>query len=283
MPEQLYRQFRADAAPPDQPARAAALSRLEAEIGRRRGGALRWRRRGLVLALAAAAATAVAVAWPTDRGGSNSVVKRAAAALTPPPGRILHVRADGHNIYTPFSESWQTTTGPLRIRSRVGGQNAAGPCTIEWSYDAGERTMATWDASTRTIYWNRVDERTERQIGFPDPLREIRAHLAAGRLREAGQQTVDGRRVIRLEPANGLRRASEGRVGDAVYAYLVDARTYEPVRWEISPTQWYDYTSYEYLPHDELTRQLLSLEAQHPGAPRVEGSPPDPAKACNFG
>lgn len=282
MPEQLYRQFRADAAPPADPARAAARSRLEAEIGRGRGRALRWRRRGLVLALAAVSGTVLAVAWPTDRG-SNSVVERAAAALTPPAGRILHVRADGHNIYTPFSESWQSTTGPLRIRSRVGGQNAAGPCTIEWSYDAEARTMATWDASTRTIYWNRVAERTEEQIGFPDPLREIRAHLAAGRLREAARQTIDGRQVIRLEPGNGLQRASEGRAGDPIYAYLVDARTYEPVRWVISPTQWYDYTTYEYLPDDEGTRPLLSLDAQHPGAPSVEGSPPDPTKACNFG
>lgn len=283
MPEQLYRRFRADAAAPPEPTRAAARSHLEAEIARRRGGPVPFRRRGLVLALAAAAVTALAVAWPTDRSGSNSVLERAAAALTPPPGRILHVRADGHNIYTPFSESWQTTTGPVRIRSRVGGQNAAGPCTIEWSYDAAARTMATWDASTRTIYWNGVDERTEKQIGFPDPLREIRANLAAGRLREAGRQTIDGREVLRLEPANGLQPRPYGRAGDAVYAYLVDVRTYEPVRWEISPTQWYDYTIYEYLPDDEQTRRLLSLEAQHPGAPRVEGSPPDPLKACNFG
>lgn len=283
MPEQLYRRFRTDAAPPTEPVRTAARSRIEADIRRRRRvGAFRWRR-GLALALAAAAATALAVAWPTDRGGSNSIVEWAAAALTPPPGRILHVREDGHNIYTPWSESWRTTAGPLRIRSRLGGSNAAGPCTIEWSYDAATRAMATWDDSTRAIYWQRVDERTEKEIGFPDPLREIRAHLATGRLREAGQETIDGREVIRLEPANALQPRAEGRVGDAVYAYLVDARTYEPVRWEISPTQWYDYTIYEYLPDDEQNRPLLSLEAQHPGAPRIEGSPPDPAKACNFG
>lgn len=282
MPEKLYRRFRSDAAAPAEHARAAARSRIGAEPRRGRGGALRWRRRGLTLALAAAAATALAVAWPEDRGGS-SVVERAAAALTPPPGRILHVRADGRNIYTPFSESWRTTAGPLRFRARVGGQNAAGPCTIEWAYDAAARTTATWDASMRTVYWRRVDERTEEEMGFPDPLREIRANLAAGRLREAGRQTIDGRPVVRLEPASGVAAGAEGRVGDPVYAYLVDAETLEPVRWEISPTQWYDYTIYEYLPDDEQTRRLLSLEAQHPGAPRVEGSPPDPLKACNFG
>lgn len=286
MPEQLYRRFRSAAATPTEHARAAARSRIGVEPRRGRAGALsprpRRRRWGLVLALAVAAATALAVAWPADRGGS-SVVERAAAALTPPPGRILHVRAVGRNIYTPFSESWQTTTAPLRFRSRVGGQNAAGPCTIEWAYDAAARTMATWDASTRTIYWLRVDERTEKEMGFPDPLREIRANLAAGRLREVGRQTIDGRPVIRLEPADGLQPRSDGRVGDPVYAYVVDAETLEPVRWEISSTQWYDYTIYEYLPDDEQTRRLLSLEAQHPGAPRMEGSPPDPAKACAFG
>ena len=86
--------------------------------------------------------------------------------------------------------------------------------------------MATWDASTRAIYWHRVNERTEKQIGSADPLREIRTHLA-GRLREAGRQTIDGREVIRLELANGLQPRAEGRVGDAVYAYAVDAHTYE--------------------------------------------------------
>lgn len=282
MPEKLYREFRSDAAPPTEHARAAARSRFGVDPRSARRAPLRSRRRGLVVVLVAAAATALAVAWPTDRGG-NSVVERAAAALTPPPGPILHIRADGHNIYTPFSESWQTTAGPLRIRSLVGGQNAAGPCTIEWSYDAAAQTMATWDDSTRTIFWHSVDERTRREIGFADPLREIRAHLAAGRLHEAGRQTIDGRAVIRLEPAEGIASRAEARAGDAVYAYAVDAQTYEPVRWEISPTQWYDYTIYRYLPDNEQSRRLLSLEAQHPGAPRVEGSPPDPAKACNFG
>lgn len=283
MPERLYREFRAHVAPPTEGARAAARSRLAAGAGHARPPASRSRRWALAVALSVAAGAALAVGWPTDRAGGDSVVERAAAALTPPPGRILHVRAEGHNIYTPWSEHWQTTTGPLRIRSRLGGSNAAGPCTIEWSYDAAERTMATWDASTRTIYWQRVDETTASQIGFPDPLREIRAHLAAGRLREAGRQTIDGRDVIRLEPAGGLQPGGEGREGDAVYAYAVDARTFQPVRWEISPTQWYDYTIYEYLPDDETARALLSLEAQHPGAPRIEGSPPDPARACNFG
>lgn len=282
VPEQLYRRFRADAAKPAEGTRATARSRVEVELRRGRGDTRRWRRRGVVLALAAAAATALAVAWPADRGG-NSVVERAAAALAPPPGRILHIRADGRNIYTPYSESWQTTTGPLRFRARVGGQNAAGPCTIDWSYDAAAGTTATWDASTRTIYWRRVDEQTEKEMGFRDPLREIRANLAAGKLRVVGRQTLDGRPVIRLEPAGGLQRAAEGRAGDPVYAYIVDAETFEPVRWEISPTQWYDYTIFEYLPDDEPSRRLLSVDATYRGAPRVEGSPPADGKTCGFG
>lgn len=225
---------------------------------------------------------ALVTAWPTSRGRTD-VVARAAAALAPEPGQILHYRAEGHNIYTPFQESWQTTSGPKVIRSLVGGSNAKGPCTIEFHYDEAARTMATWHAPTQTIYWHRIDERTQTEIGFQDPLREIRRHLDAGNLRETGRQTIGGREVIRLEPADGVERPAEARVGSAVYAYVVDAKTYEPVRWEVSSTQWYDYTAYEYLPSSAQTRQLLSLEAQHPTAPRVEGQPPRSANTCAFG
>lgn len=262
--------------------RAATRNGVETEPQRDRGRAPQWRRRGVLLALTATVGMALVVAWPTDRGGSDAVIERAAAALMPAQDQILHVRADGHNIYSPFSETWRTTTGPIIVRSRWGGSNADGPCTIEFSYDAAARTMATWDAPTETIYWRRQEERTEKEIGFPDPLREIRAHLAAGKLREAGRQTIDGRPVIRLEPAQAPAEGAAGRAGDPVFAYAVDARTYEPVRWEISPTQWYDYTIYEYLPSNEQTRELLSLEAQHPAAARVEGSPSH-AKSCASG
>lgn len=263
--------------------RAATRKGIEIEARQDRGRSTQWRRRGVLLALAAAVGMALVVAWPTDRGTTDAVIERAAAALMPTQDQILHVRADGHNIYSPWSETWRMTAGPIMIRSRVAGSNAEGPCTIEFSYDAAARTMATWDAPTETIYWHRVDERTEKEIGFPDPMREIRAHLAAGDLREAGRQTINGRAVIRLEPADGVPTGGEGRPGDANFAYAVDASTYEPVRWEISPTQWYDYTTYEYLPNNEQTRELLSLEAQHPAAARVEGSPPDPARSCGFG
>lgn len=74
--------------------------------------------------------------------------------------------------------------------------------------------------------------------------------------RPAGRRPA-AREVIRLEPADGGERPAEARVGSAVYAYVVDAKTYEPVRWEVSPTQWYDYTAYEYLPSHAQTRQLL--------------------------
>jgi hypothetical protein len=241
-----------------------------------------WRRRALLLVLAAALTVAALAAWPSSRGSSD-VVARAAAALVPEPGSILHYRADGHNIYTPFHESWQTTSGPTRIRGRLGGNSAAGPCTIEWSYDQAARTMSYWDAPTQTIYWHRVDERTEKEINFRDQLREIRTNLAAGKLREAGRQTINGREVIRLEPAQAGDGPPEGRVGTASYTYLLDAESYEPVRWEVSATQWYDYTTYEYLPSNEQTRQLLSVEAQHPRARRIEGSPADPSKSCGFG
>lgn len=211
------------------------------------------------------------------------MIERAAAALIPAQDEILHVRTEGHNLYPPWSESWRTTTGPIMIRSRVRGSNAEGPCTIEWSYDAAARTMANWNARAGTIYWHRVDERTEREIRLSDPLREIRAHLANGDLRKGGRQTINGREVIRLEPADGTSPGAEGRPGDAVFAYAVDAESYRPVRWEISPTQWSDYTTYEYLPNTQETRKLLSLEAQYPAAARIEGAPADPAKSCGFG
>ncbi len=281
MPELRYREFRAVAAPPTARARALARERFQQTTGRRRP-TLRWRRLAGAVVLAAAIAIAAMVAWPTSSPTRAITIERAAAALTPEPGRILHVRADGRNIYTPWYEYWQTTSGPMLRRSRGGGSNAAGPCTLEYSYDEATQTMASWDAGTRTIYRNRINPPTGKRIAFRDPLAQIRQHLKDGEFREAGRKTLDGREVIRLVPAQPATTTPEAvGEGDPVFTYYVDAATYKPVRQQISPTQWYDYTTYEYLADDDQTHRLLTIEAQHPGAPIVEGSPSKPS--CGAG
>jgi hypothetical protein len=81
--------------------------------------------------------------------------------------------------------------------------------------------------------------------------------LDSGRAREDGRTTVDGREAIRIV-------ASEGGM-----MLLVDADSYEPIEWRVSEngmTTEAFFPTYERLPADAASADLLSLTAQHPDA-----------------
>jgi hypothetical protein len=100
-----------------------------------------------------------------------------------------------------------------------------------------------------------------------EPIPRIRALLEAGRLRDAGSGTVDGRMVRRLV-------GEEGRgAGSAPWPveYDVDPATYAPVRFTVEevgtsipgnagiPTAVIDVGTYEELPLDQASEALLSI------------------------
>ena len=80
---------------------------------------------------------------------------------------------------------------------------------------------------------------------------------------------VDGR--VRVEGRDAIRLV--WNAGRSVY--LVDADTYDPIRFRTTTdrgTQTIRFLVYETLPVNVRTRALLSLRAQHPGA-RVNRDP----------
>jgi hypothetical protein len=265
--------FRADTALPPDAVRSEARSRLLAELQRpstprRRGHRAR---RMLVIGTAlAAAAVVIAQPWQTRAGGGD--VARAAAALALKPGTIIHVRAVGHKIYSPFSETWFVAGGGP-WRDRHGGQNLEGPCTVEIGYDPRTGIFSTWDRSAGTIDVRRLPAGSSERYLPPDPIALVRRWVASGQLHTAGRTRIDGRDVVRLEPAaHGtvwLQTTGGKLLGYS--RYFVDASTFAPVRWQVNATQWYDYTIYERLPATPATLALTSVRAQHPNAAEHAG------------
>jgi outer membrane lipoprotein-sorting protein len=94
--------------------------------------------------------------------------------------------------------------------------------------------------------------------GAPEDFRStILELLNAGKLQVVGQVTVDGRDAIKLASPDGKQ------------TYIVDASTYDPIEWTTKGTTGgvtMRFPIYEKLPVDDQSQELLSLQAQHPGA-----------------
>jgi hypothetical protein len=225
----------------------------------------RRRHRALVLALAAAAALAAVVLGTELR--SPNVVAEAREALGGTDG-IIHMRvleenfnADGTLV--PLSgtrpEIW-VARSPLRLHVRQ--RSARTGDVFETAYADG--VTKALDTKTGKVETTRMDAETQREfeainrnasLGQPglDPVPAIRRLLAQGELTHDGSTTFNGREVERL-------------VGSQV-EYLVDARTYAPVRLATSaskdgrPVNHYRITFelYEVLPLTPANEALLRL------------------------
>jgi hypothetical protein len=236
------------------------------------------RPRRLVLrtALAGVAVATVALGILSAFPGSGpSVVDRAAAALVPSNGGLLHVvmtvtqtGPEGSSTSS-RTESWQASSPPYDQRRIVNNDG------LEIAIADGVPQL--YDPETNTIYIGPRQDlksmppkaRAERAGGRNartgmtvdaggDLYREkILLLLDSGRAREDGRTTVDGREAIRIV-------ASEGGM-----MLLVDADSYEPIEWRVSEngmTTEAFFPTYERLPADAASADLLSLTAQHPDA-----------------
>lgn len=259
----LERDLRALAAPQPGDDRLRLILR-ERLVDSRRPSPRRWRP-SLRLALPAAAAlgaSAVAVLLFLGGGGagpsaaSAAILHRTLAAVTPPTGKIVHVKTtDVENGVQFVGEWWQETSPPYASR---GTKGLAGHLA-EFADDGN--ISYTYDPSTNTIY--------ERPDTSPptsdDPVTLIRSELANGRAQVAGTTVINGASLYAITLSSG------------VVAY-VDKTTYVP-RYLDDPqrngtTVRLDVVTYEYLPASASDTRLLSITAQHPDA-RVDTNPSD--------
>jgi hypothetical protein len=259
----LLDSFRDDASPPREEVRSRARARLMEQVALERRQGVPARRRpvrrvvvglvGLCAMLATAVVLVVVEPWqPTG----ESAVARAATMLAPHARTVLHIRMDGHHIYSPFFEQWIAPDGSWR--EKHGGTGPSGPCTVEDGYSASDQIASTYDVRTRAIYRLPLPP-AQIRLARLDPMAKVRSWLSGGRLRAAGEIILDGRRVTRLVPTRG--KSLYGAI-----AYYIDVRTAQPVRWQVNATQWYDFTAYDRLPATPRNLRLTSLRAQHPQA-----------------
>jgi outer membrane lipoprotein-sorting protein len=114
---------------------------------------------------------------------------------------------------------------------------------------------------------NAMARQRQRQAGTgqaPDEFRsDILKLLESGQARIVGHVDVDGRDAIRIESVDGKQ------------VYVVDAATYDPIEWTTTGDGGgvtLRFPVYEELPVSSESMDLLSLEAQHPGAQVVRGA-----------
>ena len=239
------------------------LARLDSEPPQRR----RRTRRPLVLAVAATVALAAVVLSSELRG--VDVVAEAREALGGTDG-IVHLRVHEENFNADGSlvslsgtrpEVW-AARNPLRIHVRQASRS--GSMVDSWYADGVTRNV---DSATGKVQTHRMDPETQREfedidgrasLGQPglDPVPVIRRLLVEGKLKHDGSTTFDGRKVERLVGSEGVD-----------VEYLVDARTYAPVRLATSPTKggkpvnYYRITFelYEVLPLTPANEALLRI------------------------
>jgi hypothetical protein len=294
-----FRDFRQGAAPPSGEAERHARARLERAVtrGRTRGWSLpRYRMVAVAVAVVAVAAvTTLSVSTPWH--GSPNFLEKAAAALTAPPGTILHEKWNLTVISkTPqrctadrgTQEIWIDQKPPHRFRALLNdispesglypNQPMCGP--------AGPLEIGGWLPRPGAFGWLLFVPPNELRMVQPlyaidtDPVTRLRRWIRTGYAVDEGQVRLDGRTVerIRMDPAPDCLD-SKAECPPA-FAY-VDPDTFSLVRLEY-PTAAIDIDNpsrvgwrfdtvlqmrtFEYLPRTRANLALTDIRAQHPDA-----------------
>jgi hypothetical protein len=274
----LFRDFRPGVAAPSDDAQRRASARLARAVGREQTpriraprliGKLRGYRVLALAALAGAAATALFVSapWKTSPG----FLERARAALTPPPGTILHrkweatVRSDPACIGR--GEMWIEQTPPYRYRLL---EIWAPPCAVAPSATAVEyggtldQESALRFVPPNTLVPFRLPGRWP-SLFVREPETRLREAISAGTAHDEGETQLDGRTVerIRIDPPSDCPSDLPCR-REPFYVY-VDRETFYPVLTD-SPGGVERILTYEYLPRTAANLALTDIRAQHPNA-----------------
>lgn len=233
-----------------------------------------------VAAVAAVGLVAAGVAVTVGTGGGPGFVERAAAAMAPQDGRILHMRmhSAGPGMASQDAEIWFRDNRHFRLRMQ------SGPTMFEQD---GNNDM--FRAADNTIMHGRGTAGLCPGGPIPadpsecgEPGEGLRAAVEDGRAQVGDATTVGGRAVrpityridgrLDLEPESPPRPAEPGPSGTltslrpgAVTVYA-DVETYAPVRIVDPSGTVTDVSTFEWLPGTEENEKLLSLRALHPDA-----------------
>jgi outer membrane lipoprotein-sorting protein len=183
--------------------------------------------------------------------------------------------AGNDTIYVATSQELRDANMPeIKIVSqselaRVAGPNVSAGVHASVLYYVGKdkakpQIIATKQGAERFRKALARQRRQENTGQAPEDFRDdIVKLLNSGTVRVTGHQNVDGRDAIRIESLDGKQ------------VYLVDAATYAPIEWTTTGDSGgvtLRFPLYEELPVDNPSKDLLSLEAQHPGAKVERGA-----------
>lgn len=244
-----------------------------------------------LVAAAAAAALFLTAPWQNSPG----FLAKAQAALTPPPGSVLHMRWESTDHPTSPqqctvkrgpSEIWIDQTEPHRYRALFFGIDPNQPgdprahvCAKSTHYEWGG-TLTFGDKAEYALTFvppNKLWFNTL-TFNFPwDPVADIRRAISTGHAHDEGKTQLDGRTVERIRFANFFCPDLTTVCSHATY-YYVDPDTFAPVELDgVSnvappgvPAVRYRsvtrYLTFEYLPRTPANLALASIRAQHPNA-----------------
>jgi hypothetical protein len=288
LPESLVR-FRTeleDAIRREQDGQATARSN---GLGGRVLRAIRRRPGRTTLAVASVAGAAVAALFVGSPWNSPpGFLERAQAALTPPPGWILHMKWDAILISedpvcttTQRHEVWIDATPPHRYRAIVPDSSGdpdravADPrerfCETRPSAEVGGEMGK--QPTLRFVPPNTLRIHLQPFYFDWDPTANLRAAISEGRAHREGTTQRDGRTVerIRFDPPTSCPVPPHCPT-ESEYGYF-DPKTLDPVAYEFARDPVFPeirhvwrYLAYEYLPRTDANLALTDIRARHPDA-----------------
>lgn len=240
-----------------------------------------------VLAGVAVAALFISSPWKSAPGFLEEVQAKAAvqAAITPPPGAILHVKYD--HIFTSEAPACTSTGGhEFWIDTRSRRFRAIVPRPLDpASVDPGappclkttpaEHGGELGKPNLRFVPPNRLV--FDHALYFPlqDPWAFTLEKLGEGGAHSEGRTQLDGRTVerVRFDPATSCPAPAAGHCPtEPEYGYF-DPETLELVAWDYARDPMFPlwrnrerYLAYEYLPRTDENLALTDIRAQHPDA-----------------
>ena len=234
------------------------LARYRFQLERAVATDLRRRRRRRAGGVAAAVAAVLVVVNLLPSGGDRpggiapaSAVERAAQALEPRRGTILHFHM-------------------------VGRQFEDGRPDVRWEH---ETWMHVGTGAIRTVQRPPVGPVAEtavgdtwRACGTPSASAWSSGPRGSPRRCDRGRLPRRGARAAALRPCAGDEGRDTLRIAEGNRAYVVDGDDYTPIALRTRGTSGgtvLRFKIYESLPLNAETEKLLSIAAQHPGAPVV--------------
>lgn len=243
------------------------------------------------VAVAAAAALFVTTPWSSSRG----LLAKAAAALTVPPGRILHekwtevqheVVPDGRICTGESAGEFWIDEPTNRFRAVMRDPNAPYPhpptraekmkeaCKpAEPAYEIGGHVLET--GGFQFVPPNRLGRIASNVIPFGggpyDPVETLRHALRSGHARNTGKAELNGRTVELITERYCLNGPGSTCTQRGIDRFYVDPKTFYPVEVvTANSTRIIRFAAYEYLPRTPRNLALTNIRAQHPHA-RISG------------